>query len=539
MKRKETGVRSQEKRAWSPAAPSRTRKNWIEQTNPLRTFTPAKVVGWMEELMRGQMANIQWAFHTIEAHDPDLLALVERCLAPLAAMDWDIREEKKTGDRKPESGGAAANRLRAAYDKIENLSEAISWLALARFRGFSILQCQDKDGNPAAPGECVILKPIPHWCFARDGLRGAWKWNPDAEPKTFDMLPEDALLDPGRDRLIIRERARPIDRVAIVKFLRSNYTQKAWADFIETAARQGVALIEPPNVEESARGTYKEAAQAFSEGNNSSLPNGSSVVFANAQRGAAPFEAHMRFLREQLILAGTGGLLTMLSMPQGIGAGASGEHGDAFDLIVASEAAEISEALQTHFDRRVLAAPERAWFQLAARESIAPKEILVDAELASRAGLELDPAELSEKTGYKLTKKAMGVGSPEAGGGFPRAAFAAGAPRGAAVFNAGALGALTKSAERRLAEAQLESWRPIAEKLQRLYDLAEDGTEPDTLAREARAFADRDLPGLFQLLAANPLEQEAWLELLAGAFAEGVAANDSRKLQDGPSEEAP
>lgn len=66
------------------------RKNWIEQTNPLRWLTPATVVGYLEAGQRGELAMLMWLYHIIEQSDPDLLALVERRTSAVCEMDWNI-----------------------------------------------------------------------------------------------------------------------------------------------------------------------------------------------------------------------------------------------------------------------------------------------------------------------------------------------------------------------------------------------------------------------------------------------------------------
>ncbi len=382
-------------------------RNWIEQTNPLRALTAARIVYLLEALDRGELADVQWAFQKIEESDPDMVALIARTLAPLTAMDFDVKQ----CDDEDLSALAEqqAAQLKRAYGQLENLREAIAHLALAKYRGFAICQCQDAAGTPCAPGVATQLACLDQWNFARDGRTGAFKWNPEGQTTNFDSLPEANLLDPKRDFLIIRECARPVDRIALVKFVRSNFTQKAWADFIETAARQGVAIVEPNGLgnDPDAAAKFREAAEAYSEGNTVSLPNGSTITFANASRGQLPFESHMRFLREQLVLAGTGGMLTMLSQPTGIGGGASVEHDKAFQQITAGEAMEISECFQKHFDKAVLAgAKPVAYFALAAREETNPSAVLADAKLAKDAGLQVNPEEISEKSGYELTAAA-------------------------------------------------------------------------------------------------------------------------------------
>lgn len=505
------------------------RKNYIEQSNPLRWLSPQRVVALLEDYNVGRWAEVMWAFASIEEADPDMVGLIARYIAPITAMDWDIREVDGVVDAARVQKAA----LRQAYERIGNWRQALEHLALAKFRGIAVLQCQDAEGRPAAPGEAVILRPINPWNLVRDGRDGALKWNPDARVTFFDGLPESELLDPERDYLIIRECRRPIDRIALVKWIRSNYSQKAWADFVETAARQGVAVIEPVGVSEDARALYRDAAEAFAEGSSVSLPGGAQVVFANQQRGAPPFEAHMRFLREQLVLAGTGGMLTMLAEPTGIGQGATGAHEAVFQSIAAADAAEISETLQIYFDRRVLRLEDAAvrtaiYFQLAARENVSATSLLDDAVRAKQAGLLVDAQEISEKTGYKLVADTTATQSA-----FPFSARGFASNKRAATPKAAdakaQLDALTSAATARIDAARREAFKPVADRLQQLYaDAAPDsGVAEDEIMRRTAQFIERDLPELFKQIAASPVEQLAWMDVLGTAMVAGISAKDA------------
>lgn len=387
-----------------------SRRSHIEQTNPLRGLTPARVAALIESGMRGELAQLMWLYYIIEQSDPDLVALVERRIAAISEMDWHIAPVAN----QPEAE-AQASALRAAYDQIENLQEAIAHLALASFRGFSICQLQDADGNPAAPGAATRIACLPHWCFVRDGLSGAFKWNPEARQAAFDAMPGEPL-DPIRDRLLIRTVARPIDRVALVKFVRANFAQKAWADYIEKVAKDGVFVIEPPGVDEKAREEFRASARDAADGGGGTFPNGSSILFANQNRGLAPYEGYMRFLREQLVMAGTGGLLTMISSPTGIGQGATDAHQEAFRTIARKEAREISEVFQRFFDKALLQVrypdkPIQAYFSLAYREETNVSALIQQA-VALSSVFDLDPAEWSEKTGFRLAPKAAPAVAP-------------------------------------------------------------------------------------------------------------------------------
>jgi hypothetical protein len=79
------------------------------------------------------------------------------------------------------------------------------------------------------------------------------------------------------------------------------------------------------------------------------LPNGSDVKFPSETRGNQPFLERLSRLDEELVLAGTGGKLTMLA-ESGSGTLAGNAQADGFADIAAAEALEISEVFQKQFD---------------------------------------------------------------------------------------------------------------------------------------------------------------------------------------------
>ena len=66
---------------------------WRDSFNPLRGLTMARAVALMEDAQRGVMADLQWLYGSelgIEATDADLMTIIERTVAGVADMDWQI-----------------------------------------------------------------------------------------------------------------------------------------------------------------------------------------------------------------------------------------------------------------------------------------------------------------------------------------------------------------------------------------------------------------------------------------------------------------
>ncbi|MFO7534723.1 MAG: DUF935 family protein [Kiritimatiellia bacterium] len=376
-------------------------RSWREQYNPLRGLDIAQAVRLIEAGMRGEYAELQWAYEFIEQADADLLALVERRLSAISELDWDIKQRGQD-DAQFDSAMAddQAEALRAAYERIDNMTEAFDHLALASFRGFSIIQPHTDGSGRAAHLECLN-----HWNFVRDGRDGGWGWNPQAKNCSYKSIPEGDRLD--AEAFMIRTVRRPIDRIAIVKFVRANLSEKDWDDYIECYGIPAVFITMPENVPEEKRESYREEAEAAGEGGGGALPYGATVTTPPVDRGVQPFSLRLDHLSRKLVLAGTGGMLTMLT-ESGSGTLAGGAHTETFRSLARAEAKRISELFQQKFDAAVLAAefpnrPRLAYFELASEESVDVGEMVSHFSLLRAAGLAIDPEQASEKTGYKLT----------------------------------------------------------------------------------------------------------------------------------------
>lgn len=132
-------------------------------------------------------------------------------------------------------------------------------------------------------------------------------------------------------------------------------------------------------------------------------------VMRMRSRGVNPFAEHMRFLSEQLVLAGTGGKLTMLA-ESGSGTLAGGAHLETFRRIARGEARKIGDIIQRQvvrpfLEERFPGAEEMAYFELAFREEVESAQIVEDAVKLAGAGYRMDVEELSEKTGYVLEEE--------------------------------------------------------------------------------------------------------------------------------------
>lgn len=394
----------------SPSRRMAAFNRWRERYNPLRGLNVQRAITMLEQWQRGEFADPCWAYLFVENTDADLFALCERRESALLELNWHI-SPMTTKWRKDDARLAAFDKklgdeqiacLGEAYDRMDNLYEAIGHMGTTTFRGFSHLEKYRDEA-----GTIYHLEPVDQWNMVRDLLRGPWKYNPDAITTRYEALPSDLEINP--DDWVIREQRRHVDRLGLIKFIRANLSEKDWDAFIEIYGIPSGVVMGPPNVPQGQEEEYKAAAKDIAEGGSGYLPNGSQYVPNQGPRGVNPFRPRLDFLTEKLILAGTGGLLTML-VQSGSGTLAGNAHQETFEKIARTEARKISEIFNRAIDSEILAKnfpgqPVVAYFELAANDELDPDKIVDHALKLSQAGFKMDVAQLSEKTGYTLTEK--------------------------------------------------------------------------------------------------------------------------------------
>lgn len=484
-----------------------------ESYNPLRGLTLARAVSLLEDYNTGQMADLQWTYFHIEQTDADLLALIELGLSRLAEMDWDVVASE---DADPALAEAQTTFLREQFDRIKNLEEAIEHLAMARFRGYA--HCEKIHD---AAGQIVELAIVDQWNAVRDGLKGPWRYNPEARSTTFAGLPPEN--DMPAERFVTRTVARHVNRIALLKFIRANLSEKDWDAFVEIYGIPSGVVIGPMNVPAGREGEYEAAAGEVAAGGSGYLPYGSQYQQNKADAGATPFKARLDHLSEKLVLAGTGGKLTMLTDSTGLGSGASDAHSKVFDSIASAEAGRISRIITESLVAPWLASrfPGQkpvAYFRLAANEETDTSAIIADVKTLHDAGFDLDPAEVTERTGWKVTKRAEPA-APFQVSGFSSQVSALPPIRNRAAEDL----AKNDAAFRQAALAQLTA-KDRADQKPLLDRLAEiDAITDDAAWLEAMRALDADWPKLLDQVLKAGGKAEAFHQIYAAALVSGAA----------------
>ena len=380
---------------------------WREYYNPLRGLSIQKMVSLLEAGERGQYADLQWCYYYMERSDPMIFSVLQRRRAALLDCDWDIRRVaanesglRHAGKRLRIAGPVdevlakeQEDCLREVYDRIENFDDAVSFLFTGVSRGFAHLE-----KNYGTNGEIVRLEPVEQWFWLRDGMFANWEYNQNA----VSGRRRGVAIDP--DNFLILE-TTPLDRMLSLLYLRRVVSQRDWDAYLDVYGIPPVFLIGPPNAVGDKEKEYQAIAEELFSNGRGYLPNGSDIKFVNGGGGRPPYRELLEYIDRQITLIGTGGLLTMLT-ESGSGTLAGGAHSDTFQQIARGDASTVSEIFQRGVDLPVLAAnfpgqPVLAFFQFAPTTLGAASAVAQDVAALAAAGFTVDPAQVSEKTGYR------------------------------------------------------------------------------------------------------------------------------------------
>jgi phage gp29-like protein len=251
----------------------------------------------------------------------------------------------------------------------------------------------------SASGMIQRLEPVEQWFWVRDGMYGPWEYNQNAVSGRNRGL----SIDPG-DFVILDTVA--LNRLLSVLYLGRTLTLKDWDSFLEVYGIPSVFLVGPPNTPEAKEEEYQRIAEQLIADGRGYLPNGSDIKYVNGGGNRPPFRERIEYLDRQITLVATGGLLTMLTQ-SGSGTLAGEAHTETFMQIARGDALTVSEVFQKHVDTPLLAEffpeqPVLAYFEFAPPAGNEVSRVIEDAVSLAKAGLRMDPDELSEKTGYGL-----------------------------------------------------------------------------------------------------------------------------------------
>jgi phage gp29-like protein len=178
---------------------------------------------------------------------------------------------------------------------------------------------------------------------------------------------------------------------------------------LQASANPSAFFVAPEthNTDEKLAEFQAIAEQLVSNGRGA-LPHGTELKTIDLARPGSrpPFAERIDYCDRQIVLAATGGILTMLT-ESGSGTLAGGAHSDALFQLARSDAGKLSEAYQRHIDGPILrqlfpGTPAVAYFEFDVPQTENTAKLLEAAANLNWAGYRVDQKQLEEKTGLKL-----------------------------------------------------------------------------------------------------------------------------------------
>lgn len=373
----------------------RTDSSHRDGYNPLRGLTMTRIVAMEEAAGRGDIVDLQWFWHHMIQTDVTVAAAVSKRLSHIGALDWEIRVMENAD---PVLAAEQKDVLRYAYDRIANLKEATQKLALGMFTGFSILEKVRAGYGPLISK----LEWIPPWYWTIDRAKREYLFNERSIPGTGrgEMV--------NRRELVIHEPGDPLFKSIGRHFFAKQLAMADWDVALENGANQPIFIIGPPGTTPEKELEYQTLAESVTSNLRGYMPNGSTFVAPDlAARSRLPYFERIEYSDKQIVLAATGGLLTMLT-ESGSGTLAGGAHSETLMTLARADANKISETYQQSIDREILNAffpnsPVVVYFQYdlpQKTESMA--DLMEAASSLSWSGYRIDKQMLEEKSGLKL-----------------------------------------------------------------------------------------------------------------------------------------
>lgn len=378
----------------------------LDNYNPLRGLDAGGVVSAIEIGERGYYARLQWLYRAVEKKNATARAVKRRLLSSLGSLEWSIKTADVGKDpTKKAMADRQAEKLRADYDAVGNLTDALEHLALAELRGFSHLEKVYRGAviTAGSPWDVVELRIVEQWFLCREGRYGAWCYNPEAQ-ETNRGTPID------EKHWIVREVDDPANEIIAEMHIKQVVSDADWDGFLSDYGVPPLFVVGPPNVSPEKEKEYQALAEKAVSAARGYLPNGAALESpsASGSGGASIFKDRLDWLGGQIVIAGTSGKLTILS-ESGSGTLAGEAQKQAFDEVAQAIAAKIAGTMQDQFDKPILARafpgePVLAYFEYGRVDEEDEGKVIDNAVKLADAGFALDVQELSERSGFTLTQ---------------------------------------------------------------------------------------------------------------------------------------
>lgn len=437
---------------------------WLQRFNPLAGATLETVAGYIDEAEEGRFANLAWFARKLVRRDETIRACMRRISSTVMKLDWQVKVMTTLPKGvTPQQAEAQQKRLQQRYEQVENLKGAYAFSAQGDFWGFAHLE---KHYGP--DGWVTRLQPVPAWHWMRHGIYGPWSYNAKGS-----MWPRDAVeIDAAH--FVSREIDDPWIEIACIHGLRKNQGDRDWDGFMARYGIPNTFFEAPVGASDDDMKDYQAMASDLAADGTGTLPNGAKPhVFETSQTGEV-FDGKIKRHDSAIVLAATGGLLTMLT-ESGSGTLAGGAHAETWRELVSGIASDVAESFQGSLDKAWLAEdfpgqPVAAYFDLDFPEEKKDRKGVVETlNGLKRAGYRVKREWVEEESGVPLED---GEITPPASRKQPLKNR----------FTGGPTAARDRAEAMQLAEATLsdvmqvtaETFAPLQPDILRLIELAED-----------------------------------------------------------------
>jgi phage gp29-like protein len=374
---------------------------YLERYNPWTGLMMSRLRLFFDEGMEGQYANLMRLIHRAEMKDETIRACKLRLMDEIEALPWSVKavDELPAGSTEAQAD-AQREFLKSKYDQIENLKAAFAHLASAELRCFAHLEKWYDDA-----GNVIRLEPVPQWHWQRDGQYGEWKYSAKSRPR--DSMAK-AIEESERQHWIIREVETPWYEIGLTAALRINLARRDVDGFCSSYGVPSTFFIAPPGASADKLTEFAAIADDLVADGRGALPHGSDVKSVGQEGGEGViFKQVIDDNKQAIVLAATGGLLTMLTAP-GSGTLAGSAHQEGWEKLVSGVAKKISEVFQSSFDKAELALkfpgqPVLAYMELAYPDADESRSDFVDDVVKlNTAGWKVKREILEEKTSLQF-----------------------------------------------------------------------------------------------------------------------------------------
>lgn len=390
----------------NPIAFNEDQYRMLMSFNPLRGLNATDVENIIDISRNGCISRLQLIYRILEQSDPTIATIIRRRQSALIGCDWEIRKRDNASKNEELSNladeqVAFLNEQFAHTEDDGSLIEAIKTLESAVFRGIAVVE-PIFSNKGLERFDCYDS-----WNFAIDPANHDVYWN----PKAVDLFDFQKKLKniTDIDKCIISLEEAPVDGIALPIYIRSAFGEEAWAKLIARRGLPNCYIIAPPIANDKIS-EFAAAAKKVAEGGNGALPNGSQVITEKTDPGnSQSFDLFLAHQQKQILLIGTGGILGSLAEATGLGSGVADAHQETWREIIKNDAFKISNLINRYVANRLLDAvfpnqQKLAFFSIDTSTPKSATDILDCAVKASQAGLAIDPIQLSEMTGFKISK---------------------------------------------------------------------------------------------------------------------------------------